>query len=483
MLAHCSGDVLRKLVEKAGQRGPLDEKASEICAFLRDAYTINPEVVKEAESLASTVVFTDQSFANLSTIEEDIVSGLYLGERSVQPGKILARFRAVVSHRGFTAERTMVEKALIPFQIAFDLASPEWVLSWGNTVPISSLRELGHVAYDALGCYMATPKRYEALMMEQDEFDARFLLFGALILRVVPCPLSCGALTLYPEAMWGLLHDNVAPNAAFPAVMQMPFFGSNHEKCLSHHSIMTLVCQRTINTGEFVSVMSRNPFAMSTMDGEDKEHPANIWPLKEAGGGVVFTARDKVALMVTGPMSKKKQKENESALMLARRIVMASSAGPESREEDVNFAVRMLRQMSRENKGFDGGPEPNPWWPMVLPKAAVVILYALTEQARTEDDEQRLRVANALEEIDLVRCMDSMGWPMVLFDLWLHTLGHDYYYTKKVFSKINARAKELCKKRMGCDPESIVRAYNAPLPPNMHIGVPLAKPCIGYLHI
>ena len=431
--------------------------------------------------MAETVVFNDQPVENMTLMQQDVASGVYLGEEDIKPGSVIARYQVVISHMGFKVAKTMAEKALVPFIIAFDLASAKWVTRWRTSVRTSSLNGIDLMANDALRCYMTCPERFRDLVMDDAEFEARFALFGALILRPIYCQDQCGEIRLYPEAMWELLHDDVAPNSAFPSTMQMPFSGSHEGQCFAHQQTMTLICQRPIKPGDFVSVVSRNPFSTSTSivsDGGER-HPSNLWPLKKGGNDMTFTANDQVALMITGKMPEKKKQEYERGFQLARQLMLSSNVGTDP--DDVEYAIQMLEQMSRENNKFDGGPYHNECWPMVLPKAAVVVLFALSEQARTKCKATRSRVAKVMEKHELVRCMDSMGWPIVMFDLWLHTMGHDHYFEEKVFAKMNSEAKQLCQERMGCDPESIVRMHNCVLPPSMHIGVPPAKSCIRHV--
>lgn len=449
--------------------------------YIQQAFLVTKDELAVATQCAEEAIFSAAAFANHADVYHDVSSGLHLGHRAIEAGNIIGRYLPVVTYhaKGADQDASVAAKTLVPFLVAFVQADRDWVTEWHAAVPVSLQHGFDALAKDAVRSYMVDPDRFEALEFERDEFAARFALYAALILRPVYCPESCGEVVLYASEVWALVHDDVRPNAGFLCTAQMPFCGSTAAggQCYAHQSILTLVSQHPIEPGEFVTVMSRNPFASNALL---DDHPARLWPLKTCRG-VPLTANDDVAEFETGPMTVDRKERLVRRLNADRELALAPHWNERGRIRNaVDYSLAMLEVFCAENNDFDGGPAPHRWWTMVLPRAVVVLLYTISEQAREKGvaPETRARIAAALDKMDYARCLDTMEWPLMLVDLYLHTQGHDYHFEDKVFGRLGNRARELCAAKMGCDPDRLIGRVNGALPPAYHVGPPPARSCI-----
>ena len=451
--------------------------------YIQQAFAVPGNVLEQSEKCADEAVFCSTAFANVvDQGDVDLVAGLNMGARAIEAGDIIGRYLPIVTYtaRGADRDPMSAAKTLVPFIIAFVKAQSEWVLSWSANAPQGLRGGFDAMAKDAIRSYMVDPDRFEQLEFDAAEFDARFALFAALLLRPVYCPESCGEIVLYAAQVWALVHDDMRPNSMFVCTTQMPFSGSTAARgeCYAHRSILTLVAQHDIEPGQFVTVMSRNPFAFSGGFGDS--HPARIWPLKK-WKGMPYTSHDDLAEFETGPMSASKKKRLEVALVESRLKTMAPYWTAEMQDRDtLGHSLTMLKLLRKENEGFNGGPSPHPFWTMVLPRSVVVLLYSITELARDKNAtmESRREIAAAFNEMDYAKCLQSMQWPLTLLDLYLHCQGHDHHYETKVFGTLQARARELCADSLGCDPDELIHRINGALPPLYHVGPPPAQSCI-----
>ena len=458
--------------------GKLDRR--KLMMFMQQAFTVDNESLICANDCAEKAVFTESPLANVADQDVDVVAGLYLGEEAVEPGQVIGRYLPVLSYQaaGADVDGTTACKTLVPFIIAFAQADSSWVARWHASVPPTWRIGFESMAADAIRSYMVDPDRFEQLEFSDNEFEARFALYAALILRSEYCPDACGEIVMYSHHVWALVPDDVRPNCMYVSVTQMPFSGSAaaRDKCFSHMSIRTLISQHRVEPGQFLTVMSRNPFA-STGKVHDA-HPSRLWPLKTVDG-VPFTSHDDVAEFETGPVPDEEKARLEKRLNDAREKDLLPHWKDGDARHSLDYSLAMLDVMRRENNDFDGGPFPHAFWTMVLPRSAVALLYNISELARRtkQSDDARKRIADVFDQIDYARCLASMDWPGMLLDLYLHVQGHDYHNEVKVYGKLQERARELCAERLGCV-DALIRRINCALPPAYNIGGARAWSCI-----
>lgn len=464
-----SGNLLQLLVEYADP----SKQVVDICA---QGFTIASDGVKMAldHAMECTLPLPHDNRTQW-TSEHDIRSGILVSPETILPGTLLAIMRPRMCFRTPLESRGAHLFNLTCFIAAFLVAQAEWVTAWHSSTPASyfSPKALGG---DALCCYMAIPEYLDDFMFEASEFKARIRLFVAMCTRSIACNANCGARVLMSHEQWDLLRDDVRPNSALVGQPQFPFCGGMvPEVCQQHTRPVPLYCQHPIQPGDILSIVHNSPFV--AMSGTDNPHPSQVAPLRylTEDDGIPYgvAASDDRVVKLFGDESQERKALVQEYLSRRRKDLLVLTLDG-SRAGAVDRQLAWLRAVRDDNDNFDGGP-PDPfrqYWPCVLPRGALVCLFMLAFSSREMAAKDKAKIFQELESF-YVRCIETMEWPNILFELWLDLSGMMYFDPgERMYDVLISQTAGASRAAFGVPPDVMLARMNCFLHGSEQLGPP-----------